>query len=258
MKSMKTLCSLAFLAAQIAVGQEPSLFDSEYGRASQLVYALGLGQGSESTNLYTWTLPLFFVSDNGETNVVARTAFSSSDGSIRTGMSYSSPLSSGKACVYACTNHFDALRELLFPTIAFSSSSVSSHTNRFVTSTTDFGMVLISGKESDGSLNGNNIRVCIGNVAVFVEGDQPLSTALSLLRAGGVDIPEEPLRSSPPSSPPAQAMRVFSSDPPEDASSSPPAPEPFQAMLVFPSDLENETDSSASESRPESESEQEF
>ena len=119
-------------------------------------------------------------------------------------------------------------------------------------------MVLISGKESDGSLNGNNIRVCIGNVAVFVEGDQPLSTALSLLRAGGVDIPEEPLRSSPPSSPPAQAMRVFSSDPPEDASSSPPAPEPFQAMLVFPSDLENETDSSASESRPESEIEQEF
>ena len=194
---MKLLFSLAFLAAQIAAGQESSLFDSEYGRASQLVYALGLGQGSESTNLCTWTLPFSFVSDNGETNVIARTAFSLSDGSIRTGLSYSSPSSSGKACVYACTNHFSALRELLFPTIAFSSSSVSSHTNRFVTSTTDFGMVLISGKESDGSLNENNIRVCFGNVAVFVEGDQPLPTALSLLRAGGVDIPDEPVPQNP-------------------------------------------------------------
>ena len=57
---MKTLCSLAFLAAQIAVGQEPSLFDSEYGRSSQLVYALGLGQGFESTNLYAWTRPLYY------------------------------------------------------------------------------------------------------------------------------------------------------------------------------------------------------
>lgn len=92
---------------------------------------------------------------------------------------------------------------------------------------------------------------------VYLEFDAE-TAAVVLLRAGGVDIPEEPLRSSPPSSPPAQAMRVFSSDPPEDASSSPPAPEPFQAMLVFPSDLGNETDSSASESRPESESEQEF
>ena len=115
MKSMKTLCSLAFLAAKIAAGQEPSLFDSEYGRAS----------------------------------------------------------------------------------IAFSSSSVSSHTNRFVTSTTDSGMVLISEKESGGSLNENNMRVCIGNVSVFVEGNQPLAAEISILRAGGVDIPDEPAPQNP-------------------------------------------------------------
>ena len=236
MKSIKTLCLIASLAAQIAVGQESSLFDSEYGKADQLVYALGLGQDSELTNLCTWTLPLFFVSDNGETNVVSRTSFSSSNGSIRTGLSYSSPSSSGKACVYASTNHFAALRELLFPTIAFSSSSVSSHTNKFVASTTDFGMVLISGKEPDGSLNENNIRVCIGNVAVFVEGDQPLPSALALLRAGGVDIPDDPPRSSPaPES--FQAMRVFSSDSEESSDSPPPAPAPVQAMRVFSSEL---------------------
>ena len=98
------------------------------------------------------------------------------------------------------------------------------------------------------------------NICTTVSSDTlaPDVLALALLRAGGVDVPDNPLRSSPAPEP-FQAMRVFSSEP-EDASppSAPPAPEPFQAMLVFPSDLENETDSSASESRPESESEQEF
>ena len=77
------------------------------------------------------------------------------------------------------------------------------------------------------------------------------------LRAGGVDIPDDPFRSSPaPES--FQVMRVFSSGSKEPSDSPPPAPESFQAMLVFPSDLGNETDSSASESRPESEIKQEF
>ena len=60
---------------------------------------------------------------------------------------------------------------------------------------------------------------------------------------------------------PSGAEPLAHSSPADSSPSAPPsspAPEPFQAMLVFPSDLGNETDSSASESRPESEIEQEF
>jgi hypothetical protein len=91
---------------------------------------------------------------------------------------------------------------------------------------------------------------------VYLEFDAE-TAAVVLLRAGGVDISDDPFRSSPaPES--FQVMRVFSSGSKEPSDSPPPAPESFQAMLVFPSDLGNETDSSASESRPESEIEQEF
>ena len=70
------------------------------------------------------------------------------------------------------------------------------------------------------------------------------------------DLPEKKPWVRPSGSEPLAHSSPADSSP--SAPPSPPAPEPFQAMLVFPSDLENETDSSASESRPESESEQEF
>ena len=66
----------------------------------------------------------------------------------------------------------------------------------------------------------------------------PEMLAVALLRAGGVDIPDDPPRSSPaPES--FQAMRVFSSDSEEPSDSPPPAPKPVvQTMRVFSSEPE--------------------
>lgn len=73
---------------------------------------------------------------------------------------------------------------------------------------------------------------CLWNNHVFtcesIENESELSALVfqCFLRAGGVDIPEEPLRSSPPfgspASEPVQAMRGVSSEPPEDSASSEP------------------------------------
>lgn len=70
---------------------------------------------------------------------------------------------------------------------------------------------------------------------VYLEFDAE-TAAVALLRAGGVDIPDDPPRSSPaPES--FQAMRVFSSDSEESSDSPPPAPKPVvQAMRVFSSE----------------------
>ena len=73
-------------------------------------------------------------------------------------------------------------------------------------------------------------------IGLFWNGGNQKNLALALLRAGGVDIPDDPLRSSPtPES--FQAMRVFSSDSEESSDSPPPAPKPVvQAMRVFSSE----------------------
>ena len=64
-----------------------------------------------------------------------------------------------------------------------------------------------------------NITFSFRNYSEF---DAETATAI-ILRAGGVDIPDEPLRSSPSSSPPAsepfQEMRVFSAGPEDDSTS---------------------------------------
>jgi hypothetical protein len=73
-------------------------------------------------------------------------------------------------------------------------------------------------------------------IGLFWNGGNQKNLALALLRAGGVDIPDDPPRSSPaPES--FQAMRVFSSDSEEPSDSPPPAPKPVvQAMRVFSSE----------------------
>lgn len=90
------------------------------------------------------------------------------------------------------------------------------------------------------------------NICTTVSSDTlaPDVLAIALLRAGGVDIPDDPPRSSPaPES--FQAMRVFSSDSEESSDSPPPAPKPaFQAMRIFSSEPEEEPAPSAPKSEP--------
>lgn len=93
------------------------------------------------------------------------------------------------------------------------------------------------------------------NVFVSLRTDAGLTVSTNLLFCldsqivqSLVDIPDNPLRSSPaPES--FQAMRVFSSDSEEPSDSPPPAPKPaFQAMRIFSSEPESEPSSPAQDS----------
>lgn len=247
----KIVLLIAMAITTVGRGEE---FAEEYQAASLFSALIGADNPATVSPTNTWVPPSLFVFPADETNIVSIAKVRNTAKGSSFFINCRSSQNNYDATINVCSNRTLALEELCFPIVAFSSMPIEMIASGYSSQANESGVIEIS---AVGNVNDLSL-IAFGNISVQTFGSNSKNFALALLRAGGVDIPEEPLRSSPPSSPPAQAMRVFSSDPPEDASSSPPAPEPFQAMLVFPSDLENETDSSASESRPESESEQEF
>ena len=112
-------------------------------------------------------------------------------------------------------------------------------------------LVLDGGELGDRAYKGwgtnavNSASFVRNNVFVDLFADEEFATVVPLamhldeaiLSVSDMDTFGAPLRSSPSSSPPFQAMRVFSSDSEEPSDSPPPAPKPVvQTMRVFSSE----------------------
>ena len=250
---MKTkLATIASIAALQMVAFSQSVPSAE--TADYLLHYLGIQPGSESIVTNSWILPETIQMGTTAIGVEGAESDSQKVGLFR---DINSQEELGSFSIYFSSSERAA--HLYWAKMETSRSlAPNRYFDSYVVSTNLFGRVCIQTRERNGSAFGmtNTCQACVLFQNAIVNASSmtldPEMLAVALLRAGGVDIPEEPLRSSPPSSPPVQAMRVFSSGP-EDASpsSSPPASAPVQAMRVFSSGPPEDSVSSEPESNGE-------
>ena len=177
---------LLFARAAIAVP-----FDSEYRIATHFVGSLGLELERISCSTNDWNAPPFFICAPGETNFVTLANSRETERGKLVFVDCVSTNHSGNAMICVCSNRVAALEELCFPVVAFSSMPVEMKVAKFNASVSNLGVVEIA----DLTAPDNKAMFSFGNVAIRYEGTNARLHAVALLRAGGVDIPED---SSPP------------------------------------------------------------
>lgn len=248
---MKTkLATIASIAALQMVAFSQSVPSA--GTADYLLHYLGIQPGSESIVTNSWILPETIQMGTTAIGVEGAESDSQKVGLFR---DINSQEELGSFSIYFSSSERAA--HLYWAKMETSRSlAPNRYFDSYVVSTNLFGRVCIQKRERNGSAFGmtNTCQACVLFQNAIVNASSmtldPEMLAVALLRAGGVDIPDDPPRSSPaPES--FQAMRVFSSDSEEPSDSPPPAPKPaFQAMRIFSSEPEEEPAPSAPKSEP--------
>jgi len=246
---MKTkLATIASIAALQMVAFSQSVPSA--GTADYLLHYLGIQPGSESIVTNSWILPETIQMGTTAIGVEGAESDSQKVGLFR---DINSQEELGSFSIYFSSSERAA--HLYWAKMETSRSlAPNRYFDSYVVSTNLFGRVCIQKRERNGSAFGmtNTCQACVLFQNAIVNASSmtldPEMLAVALLRAGGVDIPDDPLRSSPaPES--FQAMRVFSSDSEEPSDSPPPATKPaFQAMRIFSSEPESEPSSPAQDS----------
>ncbi len=163
---------------------------SEYDSAMFFAGFLGLHSTMIATNHFTWGPPASFVSGNITNVLKSQTRFDLQDCS-RFGVDYMGNGHSFSASVCVCSNSTVTLRELCLPLVAYSSAPIDFLADSYVAITNSYGSNCIHRKVNSESIDPNFVRLCHGNIVLSVDGENPMELALALLRAGGVNIPDE-------------------------------------------------------------------
>ena len=183
---MKKIILLITMA--IATGSNGEDFAEEYQAASLFAALIGADNPSTVSPTNTWVPPSSFVFPDDETNVVSIAKVRNTAKGSSFFVDCRSSQNNYDATINVCSNRTLALEELCFPIVAFSSMPTEMIASGYSSQTSECGVIEIS---AVGSINESSM-IAFGNISVRTSGGNSKNFALALLRAGGVDIPDEP------------------------------------------------------------------
>ena len=167
--------------------------ETEYAATRQFLACLGVALDSAGAQTNSWTEPIVFASQGGNTNLVHVEKTVAIPSGIRHVVRCSYSNESASASVNICTNQVSAMMELCLPCVAFSSAPVDMIASTYSITNAANGITCImrNGDEQETAL------LAYHNISIRFQGADPYNRAVALLRAGGVAIPDEPVPQNP-------------------------------------------------------------
>ncbi len=199
----RTILSLiALIPAVVCSETIQQRFASESNMCVRLSQGLGLTTTSNRFDVSDWSTPTNLVIQSVNW-IVDETAIDVYDNCRLISLSLSAGTTNITADVRLCDNEETALFSTLLPEVAFSSMDPLRQTPDYLLESGLFGSKLLFRRRTDASCNPPTPDVgrfdyLLGNVSVFVQGPLDLRVfPTALLRAGGVEIPDEPVPQNP-------------------------------------------------------------
>lgn len=161
--------------------------ESEYRATSQFLHRVGVSIALETHLTNSWNNPGFFVSLDGTTNSVVVEKTVPMPSGIKHVLRCSASGETAEVSVNVCTNEFSALLELCLPCVAFSSMPVEMIALEYSATNHENGVTELCKRQEPQTLS----LLSYGNISIRYVGEDSRNQALAILRAGGVDIPDE-------------------------------------------------------------------
>ncbi len=191
-KKIATLMfALAFsLLTQLGLAWFP---ETEYNAARQFVSCLGVSFDSGTSETNSWATPAFFVCQDEATNSVLVERTVPLPSGIRYVLQCSRSNETATATVNICTDQASAVTELCLPCVAFASAPVDMIATAYCATNHSSGVTQIM------TINDKHESALLSyrNISIRFQGHDPYVRAVALLRAGGVEIPDEPAPQNP-------------------------------------------------------------
>lgn len=188
---------IALIPAVVCSETIQQRFASESNMCVRLSQGLGLTTTSNRFDVAEWSTPTNLVVQSVNW-IVDETAIDVYDNCRLISLSLSSGITNITADVRLCDNSETALFSTLLPEVAFSSMDPLKQTPDYLLESRLSGSRLLFRRREDDSGNPptpdlGRFDYLFGNVSVFVQGPLDLRVfPTALLRAGGVEIPDEP------------------------------------------------------------------
>lgn len=161
--------------------------ETEYRAANQFLYKVGIPIVSETHLTNSWSNPGVFISRDGTTNSVLVEKTVTMPSGLKHVLRCSASNETADVSVNVCTNESSALLELCLPCVAFSSMPEEKIALGYSVTNYENGVIELCKRSEQQTLS----LLSYGNVSIRFEGEDSRNRALALLRAGGVDIPDE-------------------------------------------------------------------